>query len=72
MIIHFQTLSRIVTSYFLETPHSSKYSIKYSSAESSLPKILKLKITTIADISVAIGAELIKTGAPARSERNAK
>ncbi len=28
--------------------------------------------TTIADISVAIGAELIKTGAPARSERNAK
>lgn len=27
---------------------------------------------TIADISVAIGAELIKTGAPARSERNAK
>lgn len=28
--------------------------------------------TTIADISVAVGAELIKTGAPARSERNAK
>jgi enolase len=28
--------------------------------------------TSIADISVAIGAELIKTGAPARSERNAK
>ncbi len=28
--------------------------------------------TTIADISVAINAELIKTGAPARSERNAK
>jgi enolase len=28
--------------------------------------------TTIADISVAIGAELIKAGAPARSERNAK
>ncbi len=28
--------------------------------------------TTIADISVAIGAELIKTGAPARSERNSK
>ena len=28
--------------------------------------------TTITDISVAIGAELIKTGAPARSERNAK
>jgi hypothetical protein len=28
--------------------------------------------TTIADISVAPGAELIKTGAPARSERNAK
>lgn len=28
--------------------------------------------TTIADISVAISAELIKTGAPARSERNAK
>jgi enolase len=28
--------------------------------------------TTIADISVALGAELIKTGAPARSERNAK
>lgn len=27
---------------------------------------------TIADISVALGAELIKTGAPARSERNAK
>ena len=26
----------------------------------------------IADISVAFGAELIKTGAPARSERNAK
>ena len=31
-----------------------------------------LSISTIADISVAIGAELIKTGAPARSERNAK
>jgi enolase len=28
--------------------------------------------TTIADISVAIGADLIKTGGPARSERNAK
>ncbi|MDG6243320.1 MAG: phosphopyruvate hydratase [Methanolobus sp.] len=28
--------------------------------------------TTIADISVAIGADLIKTGAPARSERTAK
>jgi enolase len=28
--------------------------------------------TTIADVSVALGAELIKTGAPARSERNAK
>ena len=28
--------------------------------------------TTIADISVALGAEMIKTGAPARSERNAK
>jgi enolase len=26
----------------------------------------------IADISVALGAELIRTGAPARSERNAK
>ena len=29
-------------------------------------------VPTIADISVAIGAEMIKTGAPARSERNAK
>lgn len=28
--------------------------------------------TTIADISGAIGAEMIKTGAPAKSERNAK
>ncbi|WP_406662669.1 phosphopyruvate hydratase [Methanolobus sp. ZRKC3] len=28
--------------------------------------------TTIADLSVAIGADLIKTGAPARSERTAK
>jgi enolase len=28
--------------------------------------------TTISDISVAIGADLIKTGAPARSERTAK
>ncbi len=28
--------------------------------------------TTIADISVALGAEMIKTGALARSERNAK
>ncbi len=28
--------------------------------------------TTIADISVAIAADLIKTGAPARSERTAK
>jgi enolase 1/2/3 len=28
--------------------------------------------TTIADVSVALGSELIKTGAPARSERNAK
>ncbi len=31
-----------------------------------------LSVPTIADISVAIVAELIKTGAPARSERNAK
>jgi len=31
-----------------------------------------LSIQTIADISVAIAVELIKTGAPARSERNAK
>lgn len=29
-------------------------------------------VPTIADISVALGAEMIKTGAPARSERNAK
>jgi enolase len=28
--------------------------------------------STIADVAVALGAELIKTGAPARSERNAK
>ncbi|MEM2989913.1 MAG: phosphopyruvate hydratase [Halobacteria archaeon] len=28
--------------------------------------------TTIADVAVALGAELIKAGAPARSERNAK
>ena len=28
--------------------------------------------TTIADVSVALGSEFIKTGAPARSERNAK
>jgi enolase len=28
--------------------------------------------TTIADVAVALGAEFIKTGAPARSERNAK
>ena len=28
--------------------------------------------TTIADVSVALGAEFIKTGAPARSDRNAK
>lgn len=34
------------------------------------PKLTK--DTTIAVISVAIGAGLIKTGAPARSERNAK
>jgi enolase len=31
-----------------------------------------LSIPTIADFSVALGAELIKIGAPARSERNAK
>ena len=31
-----------------------------------------LFLNLIADISVAIGTELIKTGAPARSERNAK
>ncbi|MCL2142161.1 MAG: phosphopyruvate hydratase, partial [Methanimicrococcus sp.] len=28
--------------------------------------------TTIADLSVAIGADMIKTGAPARGERTAK
>jgi enolase 1/2/3 len=28
--------------------------------------------TTIADVSVALGSEFIKTGAPARSDRNAK
>lgn len=31
-----------------------------------------LSVPTIADISVALGAAMIKTGAPARSERNAK
>jgi len=46
--------------------HKSRYKVVVShrSAET--------EDTTIADISVAIGAELIKTGAPARGERTAK
>ncbi|RZB32217.1 MAG: enolase [Candidatus Argoarchaeum ethanivorans] len=46
--------------------HKNKYKVVVShrSAET--------EDTSIADISVALGAELIKTGAPARSERTAK
>jgi enolase len=46
--------------------HRNKYKVivSHRSAET--------EDTTIADLSVALGAELIKTGAPARSERTAK
>ncbi|NMG83701.1 MAG: phosphopyruvate hydratase [Methanosarcinales archaeon] len=46
--------------------HKNKYKVivSHRSAET--------EDTSIADISVALGAELIKTGAPARSERTAK
>ena len=36
------------------------------------PSLCETEDTTISDLAVAIGAEMIKTGAPARGERTAK
>ncbi|MCE8424998.1 MAG: phosphopyruvate hydratase [Candidatus Methanoperedens sp.] len=58
------TLSEAFDAARLAQKNSFKVVVSHRSAET--------EDTTIADISVAIGAELIKTGAPARSERNAK
>ena len=58
------TLSQSFDAAQLAQKNKFKIVVSHRSAET--------EDTTIADISVAIGAELIKTGAPARSERNAK
>ncbi|MDP2767329.1 MAG: phosphopyruvate hydratase [Candidatus Methanoperedens sp.] len=58
------TLSEAIDAARLAQKNRYKVVVSHRSAET--------EDTTIADISVAIGAELIKTGAPARSERNAK
>jgi enolase len=58
------TLSEALDAARLAQKNKFKVVVSHRSAET--------EDTTIADISVAIGAELIKTGAPARSERNAK
>ena len=58
------TLSEAFDAARLAQKNKFKVVVSHRSAET--------EDTTIADISVAIGAELIKTGAPARSERNAK
>jgi enolase len=58
------TLSEAFDAARLAQKNGFKVIVSHRSAET--------EDTTIADISVAIGAEFIKTGAPARSERNAK
>ncbi len=58
------TLSEAFDAAILAQKNRFKVIVSHRSAET--------EDTTIADISVALGAELIKTGAPARSERNAK
>ncbi len=58
------TLSEAFDAARLAQKNKYKVIVSHRSAET--------EDTTIADISVALGAELIKTGAPARSERNAK
>jgi enolase len=58
------TLSEAFDAARLAQKNGYKVIVSHRSAET--------EDTTIADISVAIGAELIKAGAPARSERNAK
>ncbi len=58
------TLSEAFDAARLAQKNKYKVIVSHRSAET--------EDTTIADISVAIGAEMIKTGAPARSERNAK
>lgn len=58
------TLSEALDAARLAQKNKYKVIVSHRSAET--------EDTTIADISVAIGAEMIKTGAPARSERNAK
>jgi len=58
------TLSEALDAAALAQKNKYKVIVSHRSAET--------EDTTRADIAVAIGAELIKTGAPARSERNAK
>jgi enolase len=58
------TLSEAFDAARLAQKNKYKVIVSHRSAET--------EDTSIADISVAIGAEMIKTGAPARSERNAK
>ncbi len=58
------TLSEAFDAARLAQKNKYKVVVSHRSAET--------EDTTIADISVATGAELIKTGAPARSERNSK
>ena len=58
------TLSEAFDAARLAQKNKYKVIVSHRSAET--------EDTTIADISVALGAEMIKTGAPARSERNAK
>ncbi|HOK58560.1 MAG TPA: phosphopyruvate hydratase [Methanothrix sp.] len=58
------TVSEAFDAATLAYRNSFKVMVSHRSAET--------EDSALADISVAIGAELIKTGAPARSERNAK
>lgn len=58
------TVSEAFDAATLAYRNSFKVMVSHRSAET--------EDSALADVSVAIGAELIKTGAPARSERNAK
>jgi len=58
------TLSEAIDAATLATRNGLSLFVSHRSAET--------EDTTIADLSVALGADMIKTGAPARGERTAK
>jgi enolase len=58
------TLSEAMAAANLASEHGYRVVVSHRSGETEDP--------TIADISVGIGAQMIKTGAPARGERTAK